>query len=176
MKLSFVEKIKKEHDLKKIEVYAGVRYWIDCDYSTDNGKTWVNCNELDDTDEESERIKGLTPNVEKHNGETYKYLEGDYLHLTIDIDEGKVVNWPKGFCLRTNYKICDDGLYQIIDDKGEVVWDSVESGYYYVPDFLELEDEGFGDYMYINIDGEGNIEHWDLAKERIAELLEREDD
>jgi hypothetical protein len=36
---------------------------------------------------------------------------------------------------------------------------------------MSLEDEGFGDYVYLNIDGEGNIEHFELMKERIKDYF-----
>ena len=57
-----------------LKATMGVRYYVDCEYSTDNGKTW-NKN-FEDTEEESERIKKLTPCVVKDNiGCTTKIAE-----------------------------------------------------------------------------------------------------
>ena len=164
-------KIEKEVNITKLLVKAGVRYWNDCKYSKDNGQTWIDDEE--DTKEESERFKNALPFVEKLD---IGYKPSDYWCLEIDVETGKVKDWPKDFCIETFFKICDDGLYQLIDEEGNVVWDSVKTRYYYVPDFLALEDEGYGDYMYLNIDGEGNIEHWEEAKSRIMDILEKDDD
>ena len=44
---------------------------------------------------------------------------------------------------------------------------------YYVPDFLSLEDEGYGDYVYLNINGDGTIEHFEKMKKLIEEYFEK---
>lgn len=144
-----------EVDLDKIIVEAGVRYWVDCKYSEDNGNTWIEAENDDDiTDAE---FKKHIPFIERKD---IGYKESDYWCITIDINEGKVLNWPKGYCLNTWFKVCDDGLYQVIDIDGNVVWDSMKTGYYYVPGFLCIDDEGYGDYMDLTIDGEGYIKDW----------------
>ena len=152
--------IKTEQDIRYLKATMGVRYWVDCNYSDDNGNTW-NLN-FPDTDEESERIKKLTPCVVIKN---IGYGDGDYLELIIDLDEGKVLNWKDGFCLHTSYKVCDDGEYSFLDkDMNEVV--NITNAYkqYYVPDFLSIEDSGYGDYVNININGDGSIQHFDVMK------------
>ena len=42
----------------------------------------------------------------------------------------------------------------------------------YVPDFLSLEDNGYGDYVYININGDGSIENTPVMKHRISKYFE----
>ena len=78
--------------------------------------------------------------------------------------------------MSTHFKVCDDGLYQILDKDGDVIWDSIQTCHYYVPSFLSIEDEGYGDYLYIDIDGDGNIAHWNTALRKIEYLLENDDD
>ena len=160
--------IKTEQDIRYLRATMGVRYWVDCKYSEDNGKTWNR--DFDDTHEESERIKSITPCVVRKN---IGYDESDYLELIIDLEEGKVLNWKDGFCLNTNYKVCDDGEYVFLDkDMNEVVNITKEYKQYYVPDFLSVEDTGYGDYVYLNIDGTGHIEHFDVVKSEIEKYFE----
>jgi hypothetical protein len=160
--------VPHEIDLKYLRATMGVRYWTDCDYSEDNGKTWYE--DFDDTDEESERIKKLIPHVVRKD---IGYRESDYWELVIDLDKGKVLDWPKGFCLNTYFKVCDDGEYAFFDkDMNEIINITKQRDQYYVPDFLALEDSGYGDYVIINIDGGGNIKHFDDMKERIEYYFE----
>jgi len=157
-----------EQDIRYLKATMGVRYWEDCEYSEDNGQTWNK--DFDDNDEESERIKKLTPCVVKKN---VKQHELDYLELVIDLNEGKVLNWPNGFCLNTHYKVCDDGEYVFLDDNmNEVVNITKEYRQYYVPDFLSIEDKGYGDYVEINIDSTGHIEHFEIMKCEIEKYFD----
>lgn len=162
-------KIEKEVNLKKILVSAGVRYWNDCKYSKDNKNTWRNGSNEEDIKEVSEDFRNNIPFVEKKDighGKDY------YWNLIIDIDTGKVENWPKDFCIETWFKVCDDGLYQILDENNNIIWDSVEFQDYYVPKFLSIGSEGYGDYIYIDINGDGYIKDWeDEAIPVIKELL-----
>jgi len=155
--------VPRKIDIKYLRATMGVRYWVDCDYSDDGGTTWFG--DFDDTDEESERIKSIVPCVIKKD---IGYRENDYWELIIDLDQGRVLNWPKGFCIKTHYKVCDDGEYIFLDEnKKEVVNITDEYDQCYVPDFLAIEDNGYGDYVYINIDGDGKIEHFDVMKREI---------
>ena len=166
-------KIIKEVELDKIIVKAGIRYYADCEYSTDNGVTWVEPEDPDD-DVFEKQSKSIIPNIIK---EDIGYKEADYWNLVIDVNTGQVENWPKGLCLSTHFKVCDDGLYQILDTEKNVIWDSIKTKYYYVPYFLAIEDEGYGDYIYININGDGYINNWrECAIPRISDLLEESND
>lgn len=172
MGITVKKKVEKEYELDKVIVKAGVRYWCDCEYSEDNGEHWV---EAEDDDEATdEAMKAHIPFIVK---EDIGYKPSDYWNIVIDINSGKVLGWPEGFCIRTHFKICDDGLYQVVAKDGTIVWDSIESGYYYVPNFLEIGDDGWGDYMYLDIDGEGNIKDWkEEAIPSMIDLLESDDE
>lgn len=157
----------REEELRYLKATMGVRYWVDCDYSNDNGNTWNG--DFEDTDEESDRIMKLTPCVVRKD---IGYRESNYWEIIIDLDEGKVLNWPKDFCLRTHYKVCDDGEYVFLDkDMNEVVNITKEYEQYYVPDFLAIGDHGYGDYVYLDIDGNGNIIDFGEMKEKIEEFF-----
>lgn len=73
----------------------------------------------------------------------------------IDVIEGKVPNW-NGEKVHLFDKIRDGGTYELIYD-GEVV-DSVENDY--VPDFLCIGDDDYGDYIGLDINPDGTIRDW----------------
>lgn len=150
----------------KIKIQAGVRYWVDCQYSTDNGVTWI---EQDDTDENDLLVRKVIPCVEFLDEE-----QNWYWCLVIDFETGKIENWKKDFCINTFFKVCDDGRYQIIGDNDNVLWDSdIDSRSSYVPAFLEIDSSNFGDNIYITINGDGTIKDWYVAKDRILKLIDK---
>ncbi len=71
---------------------------------------------------------------------------------TIDVDEGRIVDWPKGVTASTYYKPCDDCAI-IIDGKD---WNDGD----YTPWFLCPTQKGYGDYIIMEIDGDGKIAGW----------------
>jgi hypothetical protein len=82
--------------------------------------------------------------------------EGDAWAPTIDLETGVIEGWPSGTVASVHYKVCDDGRYALLDaDRGEVV---VRDNY--VPDIMCPEGEGYGDYVIMEIDGEGRIAKW----------------
>lgn len=166
MKIKITTKVEKE--IKYLCATMGVRYWCDCEYSTD-GKNWIDpC--VEDTEEESDNMKNITPFVVNKD---IGYRPSDYWEIIIDIDNGKVLNWPDNFWLKTHYKVCDDGKYVFLDENmNEVINITEKYDQYYVPDFLALEDSGYGDYVYLNIDNEGNIEHANIMRNNIIYYFE----
>ena len=170
-----------EQEIRFLVAKMGVRYFQDCSYSTDGGKTWIDSEE--DTDEEGDRFRAAIPLVQEEVRE-YKGLYGGmrkeichYWAITIDLNEGKVLDWPEGFAIRTNFKVCDDGEYLFFDaDKNLITNITDEYDQYYVPDFLSIEDEGYGDYVYINIGPDGKIEHFDRMMREITDWFSRRDD
>ncbi len=161
-------------ELRYLKAKMGVRYWVDCKYSKDNGFTWI---DPEDDDEVTDaKVVADMPFIVP---EKDRWGTTNYWVITIDLNEGKVLDWPKGFMISTNFKVCDDGEYIFLDEnKEEVINITKEYDQYYVPDFLALEDSGYGDYVYINIDGDGNIEHFERMKSDIKdyfkELQERD--
>lgn len=115
---------------KFIEVDAGVRYWED---ATVNGEP----------DEDGSRIP---------------FRVGDRWRPVIELESGRVVDWPAGVTADIHYKVCDDGHYWLLDDARRQVgkwWG------HYVPDaFLCHGDRGYGDYIILTVGEDGIIAGW----------------
>ena len=82
--------------------------------------------------------------------------EGDYWCPAIDLETGKIENWKQGVTANIHYKVCDDGTYALLDEgRQEVV--KIDG---YVPLMLSPKDNGFGDYVIMDIDADGMIQGW----------------
>lgn len=86
--------------------------------------------------------------------------------IAIDLESGKVHDWPEGITANVYYKVCDDGIYTFVDEKFSEL--AVYDGY--VPDFLAIYDEGYGDYIYIEIDEKGYIKDWKFTEKYYKDL------
>lgn len=80
----------------------------------------------------------------------------DYWCPEIDIETGKITNWEQGKTAKVHYKVCDDGTYQLKDKKGNVVLE-IDG---YVPVFLDTGRDGYGDYIILDINENGQIAGW----------------
>lgn len=86
----------------------------------------------------------------------FKDSDEDWIwRIEIDTDNGKICNWPNGTTASVFYKVCD--CCKVIVD-GNTVYDD------YVPLFLDISEDGFGDYIYIDIIEDGRILDWDKNK------------
>jgi hypothetical protein len=82
--------------------------------------------------------------------------DGEYWKPLIDIETGVITNWDKGHTASIHYKCCDDGLYKLLDEnKNEIK--SIEG---YVPKIMCPKENGYGDYVIMDIDRDGKIENW----------------
>jgi hypothetical protein len=82
--------------------------------------------------------------------------DGEYWKPLINIETGIIVNWDKGTTASIHYKCCDDGLYRLLDEnKNEIK--SIEG---YVPKIMCPKENGYGDYVIMDIDCEGKITNW----------------
>lgn len=112
---------------KYIEVKAAVRYWEDAD------------------------ING----VEDDYGTLIPFRSGDDWCPVINLDTGIIEDWPSGTVARIHYKVCDAGEYWLLDESKTRIakWNGC-----YVPNkFLCHGDNGFGDYIIMDIDRTGVI-------------------
>lgn len=132
-----------EFEAKFLKVDAGVSYWEDTEV---NG---VSDNENPPTIPCAEFI---------HAGDEYRWRP------IIDIDNGVITNWEKGFTAQVHYKVCDDGVYTVTDKDDNTIVE--HEGY--VPTTMCPAENGYGDYIIMNIDENGKIEDWD--KELILEF------
>lgn len=123
-------KIEKQVELKTMIVKAEPRYWEDS---------------IIDGENDTER--GLY--VPCKNGNIWNPF--------IDIDTGIIVNWDKGVKASIHYKVCDACGYELLDANGDIIT-SFEDGY--VPRTLSPKQNGYGDYIKMDIDENGKIANW----------------
>ena len=143
------EEIKKNEKLKEIKT---VKY-LSCGYCDDG------------IDEGFEAYK---ENGEKVEHEYFGMLQG----FSIDIDEGKIMNWPeKGLYLKLYIKVVDTGTYVFEDKDHQTIYS--ESGY--VPDILGINEKAYGDYINFDTDIHGNIVGWKEKnmKQKIIDYLKK---
>lgn len=80
---------------------------------------------------------------------------GDMWSAIIEIDTGKILDWPQGKTGEMYMKVCDQGSYFLLDEGGNTVL-SIEDDY--VPNGL-IPGE-YGDYIDLKIDENGVITNW----------------
>ena len=136
-------KMKKEVEVKTLIVDAGVRYWED---ATVDG-------------------------VEDEQGDLIPCREGERWKPIIDIETGVITNWKQGVKANVHYKVCDDGIYHLADEQGNILLTKE----YYVPKILDLDGESFGDYIILNIDENGKIADWN-NKPKITDFEANDED
>jgi hypothetical protein len=116
-------------DVLAVKVSAEVRYWDDADV---NGQQ--------DTED----------------GANIPLRVGPLWCPIIELDTGRVRNWPAGTTASIHYKVADAGTYELLGPVGNVV--AKKDGY--VPDFLSVGEDGFGDYIILEIGADGLITGW----------------
>lgn len=132
-------KTDKEVDVKVLVVDAGVRWWEDA------------------------TVNGIR---EDEDDPTIPCKNGDRWVVHIDVEKGIILNWDKGVEADVYYKVCDDGVYTLLDEFGDIIT-SIES---YVPECLSINDSGYGDYIIMTIDGDGKIENWVFTEDELILL------
>lgn len=146
---------KREVEVCKLKVSAGVRYWQD-------GKI----DGVRDNDCEEDGKSPSMPCVE-YVGEQNTYLRAHNWRWCpiINVDNGKIENWEIGKTADIHYKVCDNFMCDVLDKDGDVVREYDD----YVPRIMCPNENGYGDYIIMHIDENGFIEGWD--KDLIYELL-----
>lgn len=120
--------VKKEVPVKYLHANCGVRYWED-----------ANVNGIEDTD-----------------GTLIPCRDGDLWCPVIDLDTGKIEGWPEGTTASIHYKVCDNGIYTLLNANREKVT-SIDG---YVPSMLCPKDNCYGDYIIMDIGHDGVIAGW----------------
>lgn len=90
---------------------------------------------------------------------------GDMWNAIIDIDNGIVMDWPKGEKGNLEMKICDKGSYYLLDENYDTIL-SIEEDY--VPN--KLLPGSYGDYLKLHIGENGVISNW-YSKPSIEDFL-----
>lgn len=90
------------------------------------------------------------------NGELIPCRKGDVWMPIICVESGVIENWDKGTTAKIHYKVCDAGSYELLDENQFPI-KSIDG---YVPSMMCPERDGFGDYIIMNIDENGQIQNW----------------
>lgn len=138
-------KIKKEYDLQLMQVCAEVRYWDD---AIVNGRK---CSE-------------------NGGGKELPFVEGDCWRPLIELEKGKIRNWPEGTTADLHFKICDMCAWSVMDGELNTVY---YQDWNYVPKILCPEENGYGDYIIMKIDENGIIQKWNT--DLVFDLFEGEE-
>ena len=139
-----LSKLKRDEGLDLIRIEAEPRYPEDGDI---NG-------EQDDND--NPKMPFMVADEEAQNGWAWK--------LDVNIKTGEVIGWPKEVKADVHYKVCDCCRIKYAG----------KEYYEYVPDFLAINDEGYGDYIILTIE-DGKIVDWSEAncREFIEKVLNK---
>lgn len=124
--------------VKYLRARCGVRYWED---ATVNGE---------------QDVDGSRIPLREGTAADNDNLGGGNWRPTIDLDTGKIEGWPEGTIASIHYKVCDDGDYELLDADRNVV-KAIDG---YVPSLMCPEGEGYGDYVIMEIAGDGTIANW----------------
>jgi hypothetical protein len=118
-------------------------------------------------------VKTIEVKVFIRNTELYSKLQcmnpyEGYWCPIIDVDEGIITNWDINESVYVFLKVCDEFECTIKDVNGEII------GTYegYVPDFMSIEDYGYGDYIDLVIESNGKIRGWNIKPTDITYILE----
>lgn len=103
--------------------------------------------------------------VEDTNGDLIPCRDGEYWKPLIELETGKIVNWEQGKTAKIHYKSCDDNLFKLLDEKQNVIT-SIEG---YTIDMMCPKEEGYGDYVIMDIDENGFIKDWEVDLEPFNE-------
>lgn len=81
----------------------------------------------------------------------------DWWKGTIEINTGKILEWPLGQVGEFYLKVVDEGSYYLLDENQKIVA-SIEQNY--VPNQLLPPNDGYGDYVNFKIDENGIVTNW----------------
>lgn len=145
--------IPQKINVLQLHCYIGARYWEDTSF-----------NGIPDDEDGTTARKMLGDRFEKYGGY-------EFLHLTIDLDNGKILDWPEGLKAVFNYKSCDINRFVLMGryksgDRVEIGTPEGDTEYVIGPDFMN----DYGDYFCPTINEQGKIEGYD--KKQMAESLE----
>ena len=93
-------------------------------------------------------------NGKQDDNGTISCREGDRWCPIIELATGKIINWNIGDTASVHYKVCDDGKYYLLDENKQRILKEKHS---YVPDILSPKEEGYGDYIIMDIAEDGII-------------------
>jgi hypothetical protein len=110
--------------------------------------------------------------VSDENGDLIPCRRRDYWEPKIDIRTGIIINWEKGKTADIHYKVCDDGSYYLYGHGGELYFYRLND---YVPACLSPAEPGYGDYIIMKVDENGQIENWKFNQNHLDDFSPVED-
>ncbi len=99
---------------------------------------------------------GTIDGVADERGDLTPCRVGNMWRPEIDIETGRIINWKQGVTASIHYKVCDSGTYSIRDINSEEVIYRED----YVPGCLCPKENGYGDYIIMDINADGMIQGW----------------
>lgn len=87
--------------------------------------------------------------------EDLPFLDDQTWNPIIDLNEGRIIDWPENYPINIFLKACDSGDYYLLDENDKVV-SSLERDY--VPN--KLLPGKYGDYLELSISPSGRILNW----------------
>jgi hypothetical protein len=100
---------------------------------------------------------------------TFPLRKGDKWEATIDIDTGRILDWPLGQSGEMYMNVCDEGCYYLIGADGQEIAVLEQE---YVPHGL-IPGE-WGEYVHFKIDANGVITNWP-KKPSVCDFYDDED-
>lgn len=94
---------------------------------------------------------------DSEDGKNTPCKQGEMWCPEINIETGIIENWEIGKTAKIHFKVCDGCGYKLLDTSGNVL-KSQDDGY--VPDTLCPIGNGYGDYIIMSIDENGQIDKW----------------
>jgi hypothetical protein len=94
----------------------------------------------------------------------FPFRKGDTLDIAIDLDAGRVRDWPGAWGpAEVHMKVVDSGCYYLLDADGKHLAAREQE---YVPGFFP--GDHYGDYVILDIEPDGNIANWTADADDIA--------
>ena len=126
--ITITRKVAHTFEVTYLHAICDVRYWEDANV---NGEV--------DTD-----------------GKLIPCRNGNSWEPIILLETGRIVNWKEGVTAKIHYKVCDAGMYRLLDNANSLIV-QIDG---YVPSIMCPEGNGYGDYVIMNIDEKGQIANW----------------
>jgi hypothetical protein len=77
---------------------------------------------------------------------------------SIEVDTGRIMNWKPGVTASIHLYVVDRCFVHLHDYDNDRHW--ATDGEWYVPEFLYPKKNGYGDFINMDIDGNGYIKDW----------------
>jgi hypothetical protein len=114
----------------------------------------------------SATVNGVRVSSENQEGDSaIPFMKNEMWRIDIDADSGIIRDWPKGTTASVKLKVVDSGRYYLLDAKGTILASRENE---YVPRTLCPKENGYGDYIILDIDGDGKIDGWDPESEEFC--------